>query len=157
MARLGAGLACFTAVLAAVLAAATLASCRPAAQGPARPLRIAFHSPPHSLDPHAQNEVLTFGILRHVYEGLTGFDADMRVVPLLAQSWENPSDLVWRFHLRSNVHFHDGRLLGARDVVASLERARQTTATRSFGSYLVSVESLRAIDAPTVEITTRQP
>ncbi|MEO8503753.1 MAG: ABC transporter substrate-binding protein [Acidobacteriota bacterium] len=122
-----------------------------------RPLRIAIHSEPHSLDPHLQNETLTFGFLRNIFEGLTGFNGDMVLVPTLAESWDNPSDTVWRFHLRRDVRFHDGRPLTAQDVVFSLERARHPRASTNFGSYLVAVDTLRTIDPHTIEITTRQP
>lgn len=141
-----------------MLAIATLAGCpSPAPRLERAPLRIGLHSAPYSLDPHGQNEVLTFGILRHVYEALTAFDADMKLVPSLAASWENPSDLVWRFHLRAGVRFHDGRALTAGDVVAGLERARHPRGGQNFGSYLVAVDTVRALDAATVEVTTRQP
>ncbi len=77
----------------------------------------------------------------------------MRITPLLAESWENPSDLVWRFRLRPGVRFHDGRLLNASDVVFSLERAR----SGRLSYYLSQVSTVRAADGMTVEIVTRQP
>ena len=132
----------------AMLAGFTLLMCsrRPTHD---RPLRIAIHSEPHSFDPHLQNETLTFGFLRNIFEGLTGFDAEMALVPTLAESWDNPSDTVWRFHLRHGVRFHDGQPLTARDVVFSLERARHPRASTNFGSYLVAVNGCaRSISTP---------
>src|SRR5690606_39238485 len=69
---------------------------------------------------------------------------------------ENPTDTVWRFRLRPDVQFHDGRALSADDVVASLERARTHPASQVAG-FLVSVRSVRRIDATTVEIETEEP
>jgi peptide/nickel transport system substrate-binding protein len=140
-----------------LLTVVVLCACPAAPERPTRPLRIALHSFPISLDPHRQNEVFTFGVLRNLYEGLTAFDPDMTLVPALAESWENPSDLVWRFHLRPGVHFHDGRPLTADDVVFSLERARHPPVGHAFGSYLVAVSGVRKIDDLTVEVTTAQP
>jgi peptide/nickel transport system substrate-binding protein len=141
----------------AVALAGTLAlGCGRRAPAPQRPLRIAVHSDPLALDPHLRNEALTYSVLRNVYEGLTAFDAEMRVGPALAVSWENPNDLTWVFHLRPGVRFHDGRELTAADVVFSLERARSLP-TSSFGSYLVAVDKVRALDSHTVELTTRRP
>lgn len=142
----------------AILASLALQGCVRHTTPERRPLRIAIFGTPFSLDPHRQNEVLTTGVLRNLYEGLTGFNADMTLVPLLAESWDNPSDVVWRFHIRRGVHFHDGRTLTAKDVVFSLERARHPqTGAQNFGSYLVAVREVREVGPYTVEITTQQP
>jgi peptide/nickel transport system substrate-binding protein len=142
--------------VAAALAAALALACTGPAPPSARPLRIAVHSDPLVLDPHLRNEALTYSVLRNVYEGLTAFDSEMRIGPALAASWENPNDLTWVFHLRPGVRFHDGHELTAADVVASLERARSLPAS-GFGSYLVAVAAVRALDPHTVELTTRRP
>jgi len=144
----------FLASLACLLACA--AGCARPAPAPPRPLRIALHSDPLTLDPHLRNEALTYSVMRNLYEGLTAFDAEMRIGPALAASWENPNDLTWVFHLRPGVRFHDGRELTADDVVWSLERARTLPAS-VFGSYVVAVDRVRALDRHTVELTTRRP
>jgi peptide/nickel transport system substrate-binding protein len=141
---------------AGALAAALAIGCARPAPPAARPLRIGVHTDPLVLDPHLRNEALTYSVLRNVYEGLTAFDAEMRIGPALAASWENPNDLTWVFHLRPGVRFHDGHELTAADVVASVERARSLPAS-GFGSYVVAVATVRAVDPHTVELTTRRP
>ena len=135
---------------------AGIAGCAPQPAPVPAELRVAVHSDPLALDPHRHNEALTFSLLRNVYEPLTSFDDRMQVGPSLALSWENPSDTTWVFHLRPGVRFHDGSPFGAADVVWSLERVRRADAS-GFGSYLVAVAGLRAIDELTVEITTLRP
>ena len=141
----------------AALAAATVlgAACRRPAPLPERPLRIALGSAAFILDPHA-GELPTLSVLRNLYDSLTAFDAGNRVGPALAESWENPDELTWIFHLRRGVSFHDGRELTARDVLWSFERARRAP-TSEIGSYLVAIERVLALDPHTVEITTRRP
>src|SRR5260370_2285789 len=140
---------------AALAGAAVLsAHCRRPAPPPERPLRIAL-STSFPLDPHG-GELLTLSVLRNLYDSLTAFDAGNRVGPALAESWENPDELTWIFHLRRGVSFHDGRELTARDVLFSFERARRAP-TSEIGSYLVAIEKVRALDPHTVEITTRRP
>lgn len=140
-----------------VIAATAVACSERLEHAPERPtLRIALPSAPVSLDPHLQEERSTLAILGHVFEALTEFDPDMRLRPLLAASWDNPSDLVWRFRLRPNVVFHDGRPCTASDVVAALERARQHPQSQ-MGGFLVAVEEVRAIDPLTVEVLTTDP
>jgi peptide/nickel transport system substrate-binding protein len=136
------------------LALATLAagSCR----RPESPIRVAVHSAPQSFDPHLQNEVLTSSILANLYDALTEFDGESRIVPALASEWRNPDERTWVFHLRAGVRFHDGRPMTAEDVVFSLDRARHNPGS-GLASYLVEVESVRAVDGDTVEIRTRRP
>lgn len=140
----------------ALALAACFAVCcdRPAAS-PGRPLRIALNSGPFTLDPHA-GELLTLSVLRNLYDSLTTFDAGNRVGPSLAESWENPDELTWIFHLRRGVSFHDGREFTARDVLFSFDRARQAAASE-IGTYLVAIASVRARGPHTVEIVTRRP
>ena len=120
-----------------------------------RPLRIALYSDLQGLDPHVTLQYQTLSALSNVFEGLTRLDANMAVAPGLAESWENPDDVTWRFHLRPGVKFHDGRPLRAEDVVFSLERARRHPQTR-LGNLLVAVRSVRAVDERTIEIETER-
>lgn len=144
--------------LAAGLALQAAAGCRWSAVpgAPARPLRVALYDDPLTLDPHLRNELLTFSVLRNLYDALTAFDAGTKVGPALAESWENPNELTWVFHLRQGVRFHDGRRLTARDVVWSFERARHSPRS-NVGTYLVAVDRVTALDPYTVEITTLRP
>ena len=130
------------------------ASC--AKKAPPRGIRVAVHSDPLSLDPHEFNEVLTFSLLANVYEGLTGFNKEIGLVPALAESWENPDERTWLFRLRPGARFHDGRPVEAADVVFTVERAR-TNPRSQLSSYLVQVESVRALGPHTVEIRTKRP
>jgi len=123
---------------------------------PDRPLRIALYTYPSASDPHAENEFVTLMVLGHIYEPLVTLDSDLRVQPGLAERWDNPNELTWRFYLRSGVRFHDGRPLTADDVVASFERVRRDP-QGAFASYLVAVRSARALNPLTVEVTTVRP
>ena len=140
----------------ALLALVLLAVVTGACGTPEGPVRIAVHSAPQSYDPHLQNEVLTSAILANFYDALTEFDEESRVVPALASEWRNPDTRTWVFRLRPGVRFHGGRPLTSEDVVFSLERARHHPTTAQ-ASYLVEVESVRAIDRETVEVRTRRP
>lgn len=120
-----------------------------------RPLRVGILGRPSTVDPHLQDDGISHSVLFHVFEGLTAFDGNLRVIPGLADSWDNPDDLTWRFRLREAT-FHDGRPLEAEDVVASLERARVHPASLVAG-YLATVASVRVLDRTTVEVRTTAP
>src|SRR5512137_860025 len=109
-----------------------------------------------SLDPHTQDEFVTINILSNVYEGLVGFDPNLKIVPLLAEGYDNPYSNAWRFHLRRGARFHDGRPVQALDVVYSLKRARDHPQSIFAGamSYILRISDL---DSLTVEIRTDRP
>lgn len=139
----------------AVTIAALLVGCaRP--PEPQRAVRIAIHSEPLSFDPHLHNEILTFSVLSNIYEGITAFDSDFKPSPALAESWENPDERTWRFRLREDARFSDGRPVEAADVVSSLARARRRTGG-SLGSYLIDVDREEAEGPRTVVLHTRRP
>jgi peptide/nickel transport system substrate-binding protein len=139
--------------------AAAIATCLvagAACERPATPVRVGIHSAPVDLDPHLQNESLTSAVLANVYEALTELDEETRVRPKVASGWTNPDERTWVFTLRKGARFHDGRTLTAADVVFSLERARRLPGS-GLASYLVEIESVRAVDDGRVEIRTRRP
>ena len=75
-----------------------------------------------TLDPAKAMDLETMWAVDQLYEGLLELDADLKVVPALAQTWSVSDDgLVYAFKLR-DARFHDGTLLRANDVAMSFER-----------------------------------
>ena len=109
------------------LRAATIFSTLAFAAVPAssQTLRYANQGVLNSLDPYTLNESTTHAHLGHVYEGLVARDADLKMIPGLAEKWETPEPTRWRFYLRKDVKFHNGDALTADDVVFSAERIRK--------------------------------
>ncbi|MCC5934187.1 MAG: ABC transporter substrate-binding protein [Balneolales bacterium] len=86
-------------------------------------LRIGDTHKPGSMDPLFAHNTSAQRLIRFVYDGLTGLDADGRAVPLLAESWEVSADsLQYTFTLRDDAFFHDDPAFAAgrgRSVLAS--------------------------------------
>ncbi len=79
---------------------------------------------PRSLDPALSTDVPTGRAVAYVFDGLTAFTPDARVLPALATRWDVSDDgSRYTFHLRSGVSFSDGTPLDAHTVVASWQRA----------------------------------
>ena len=115
-----------TFALALGIAAAWVASANAAT------LRFAFQGELKSLDPYSLNESFTLGMLGNVYEGLTKRDKDLKIIPGLAERWEQLEPTRWRFYLRKGVKFQNGEDFTADDVVFSAERSfNATTLARS--------------------------
>ena len=139
------------AALAGLLLAGALAAQAPdVTEEPA--LRAVIYQRLPSLDPHRVTGFTPFAVLRHVYEGLVGTDADNRPTAELAERWEKLSPTRWRFHLRSGVVFHDGRPLKTDDVVFSLQRARAPAS--EFQNRLGSVAAVSSPEPGVVDIET---
>src|SRR2546429_1192049 len=107
--------------LAAGLAAASFAP-RTQAAGAKMTLTLGVDQEVVGLDP---NKVTAFSSFRRVdllYNKLVTYDADLRVVGDLAESWDTPDARTYVFHLRKGVLFHDGEEMTADDVVFTIER-----------------------------------
>src|SRR5438552_15616463 len=78
---------------------------------------------PRSLDAALSTDVPTGRAVGYLFDGLTRFDPEARVEPGLAERWDvTPDGLIYTFHLRRGVTFHDGSPLLARHVAASWRR-----------------------------------
>jgi len=128
-----------------------LAACAP----PVREVRIGLASPPMALATAPADHETTI-IARNLYEGLVEYDRSLSPVPCLAVSWETPEPLTWVFRLRPGVRFHDGKALGAEDVVHSILHARNSP-DNHLRSHLEPVAAVEAQDGATVRVTTAVP
>ena len=118
---------------------------------------IATASDVLTLDPHQANDTATFRVLRHVYETLVSYDADLGVVPSLAASWQRIDGRTWEFELRPGVVFHDGTPLRAADVARSLERLRDPAFAAPASFLLQMLETIDAVGDDVVRLTTGEP
>ena len=86
-------------------------------------LNIAITGEPPTLDAHQSTAFITQSIGWHIYEGLFTLDSNYDAVPMLAESYEFDEDRnTYVIDIRADVPFHDGTILDADDVIASLER-----------------------------------
>ena len=85
-------------------------------------LHVGILGEPPALDAHWSTTALVETLTNHVYEGLYTLDQDNRPIPMLAEGMPTVSrdGLVYTFKLRQGVRFHNGKELGAEDVVAFL-------------------------------------
>ncbi len=106
------------------------------------------------LDPHnykATNDLL---VARLIFENLVTFDLNMKIVPVLATSWENLDDTTWRFKLRRGVKFHDGTDFNAQIAKINLDRMRAAPRGKP---YFGMIESVAVEDNYTIVIKTKRP
>lgn len=100
------------------------------------------------------------GMSGHIYETLIYRDPrTLEFKPLLAESWEeSPDHLVYTFHLRQGVRWHDGAEFTANDILYSYERIQDPTVKAAhLRSYYQNVEKVEALDDHTVRFTFSKP
>jgi peptide/nickel transport system substrate-binding protein len=121
----------------------------------AEPFRWASVNDITTLDPHANPDAFSDGVLHDIYERLAVRDKDYNLVPALAAKWQQVNPTTLRFFLRTGVRFHDGSVLTADDVVFSLERVRRPTSDHK--EAMAGVKSVVKVDAMTVDVVSEKP
>lgn len=120
---------------------------------------VAMQLEPPNLDPTAgAAQAIDSVVYSNIFEGLTRFMSDGSVVPGLAHRWDISADgLVYTFHLRDGVRFHDGTTMDAEDVKFSLDRARAPDSTNAQKGLFANIADVTVIDPLTVQITLSVP
>ena len=79
---------------------------------------------PPTLDPALSQDSTSAQYIVEIFSGLVTASPDLELIPDIAENYElSPDGRVYRFHLRPNVRFHDGRAVTASDFKFSLERS----------------------------------
>ena len=115
-------------------------------------------------DPHiCSDSANRLSLVFSIYEALVKLDDEGVYQPSLAESWAVAEDArAWTFRLRNGVRFHNGEVLRADDVVATMGRVLDPAIGGAFGtqgvylSYLGDSE-ISKIDDRTVRIVTGEP
>ena len=147
------------ATLAGVAAAPALAaSPSPSATGLVEPvLKVGFSYDIDGMNPLVNYSGLSWEIFRLDYNFLTWYDETNQPVPELATAWEtSPDGKVWTFTIRSDVTWHDGVPLTARDIAFTYNLILDNQ-IYFYMSYLQDVTKVEAPDDATVVITSRKP
>jgi len=109
-----------------------------------------------TMDPHNTTQMTAMQPFNFVYEKLLNRDKDMRLIPELAEAWKSLDPTTWEILLRKGVKFHNGEDFNAEAVKFTLDRVRVSGATAVSGGF-TTIAEVRAIDANTVHIVTKQP
>jgi peptide/nickel transport system substrate-binding protein len=122
-------------------------------------LRVGVNGFPASLgNPYRGNGRPGTLIWYALFDGLTQLDEHGRLAPALALSWDLIEPTRWRFELRPNVRFADGKPFDARSVVEVIEWLISKSGRATvIGNELRGIVAARAIARLVVDIQTREP
>ena len=122
-------------------------------------MTISSPQDPGSWDPIDTFLVQWAAVATNIFDGLTYRGSDLKLVPGLAESWEELDEgKRIRFKLRQNVKFHDGEAFNAQAVKFTFERLLGDEGAKGpQRSNYTSIESVEVIDDYTVDMKLKTP
>lgn len=105
-----------------------------------------------TMNPLATTDFGSIEFQQHVlFTTLVRHDEDLRPQPYLARSWElSPDSNVVTFHLRTDVTWHDGTPVSARDVLFTFNRVKDPDVGFPNAQYFDYWDAAEAVDDSTV-------
>lgn len=119
---------------------------------------VALESAPTNLDPRVATSQAASRVFELMLNGLVTKDRDGNLLPDLAASWEILDEGArYRFHLRRDVRFHDGRTFSASDVVWTFQTMLDGTVVTPKRGAFQRLQEVVAIDDYTVDFAMTEP
>jgi peptide/nickel transport system substrate-binding protein len=116
-----------------------------------------IESMPTNLDPRVGTDAQSQRLDSLIFSSLVELDNQRNVHGDLAEKWEIPDPLTYRFQLRPGVKFHDGRALTSADVKYTFESILDgSISSPKRGSY-TGIQSIETPDAATVIFHLKEP
>ncbi len=113
-----------------------------------------------SMDPTRTSISASLGLVGPLWDWLTEVDANGKLTPGLALSWQPGADgLSWTFKLRPGVKFHDGSEMTAEDAKFTLMDGflRPKAKASRVRQFRKGIKEVQVIDSHTVKIVTAKP
>lgn len=122
-------------------------------------LTVSSSQDPGSWDPIDTFVVAWAAVSTNIFDGLTYRGPDLKIVPGLAESWEELDEgKRLRFKLRQGVKFHDGEDFNAAAVKFTFERLLGAEGAKGpQRSNYTSIDSVEVIDDYTVDLKLKAP
>ena len=116
-------------------------------------LKIDTISEIESTHPYFANQLVGISVRMNLFDSLVERDFDGKIVPGLATSWTVVDDKTIDFKLRQGVKFHNGQMMTADDVKASMDHQLDKSINAPSTSIFASVQGLQVVDPQTVRMT----
>ena len=129
----------------------------PAPSGDIDSFTWASYAEPYSLNYAYAFDYADNMVLSNICESLLRLNPDYTLSPGLAESVEHPTPMTWVYNIRSGVTFHDGTVLTAGDVVASMNLHLNPAVGSSWYSVYQNVVSIEQTGDMQVTVTESVP
>ena len=112
---------------------------------------------PTTMDPQNHMETPAWNVHLQMFDTLLRRDANIKMTPLLAESYRVVNDLTWEFKLRKGVKFHNGEDFNAAAVKFVLERMADPKLKLRQTVFQGVIEKVEVMDDYTFRIITKKP
>lgn len=129
----------------------------PAPGKPSGTLTVAMARIIETLDPPGSLSTGNWTISMLMFDPLVRIDAQGKIQPCLATSWETVDPLTWKFTLRKGVKFHDGEPFTSASVKHTLDRIIDPASKARITGYWQSYDHTETPDEYTAVIKTKTP
>lgn len=138
-------------------AAVQLSADTPPAKGELDSFTWATYAEPPTLDYVQAFDYPQNTVLANVCESLMRWTPQLTLAPGLAERASNPDPTTWVYDLRPGVHFHDGTVMTADDVVYSLGRQTDPNNASAWAQVFQNVDSVTGTGPLQVTVKLKQP
>lgn len=116
-----------------------------------------YHKPT-IINPILTTQSISMALLDLIFNRLVRINSEGEIEPDLAESWDISTDgLIYTFHLRKGVRFHDGKECTAQDVKFTYDKIIDPGVNSPFKEGFQLVREFRVIDKYTLEIILKEP
>lgn len=113
---------------------------------------------PVTFNPILSTDTTSGFVISRVFNGLVRANEKLELIPDLAESWEFSNDgLVWTFHLRKDVYWHDGTKFTSADVKYTYEAIKHPDYTGVRKTDFKPITKIEAPDDYTVKLYLDKP
>lgn len=123
-------------------------SSSPANAAPKGEFRVNLAGEPKSIDPHKANFANETGIAIALFEGLLGYDKDLKVAPALATEIPTAANggisadaLTYTFKLRDGLKWSDGKALSAKEIEYGVKRMLDPRTAGPYASFYFDIKN----------------
>ena len=109
-------------------------------------LHVGLAQMPITLDPRFATDAASVRVQDFLHRGLLKLDASFNVEGDLAENWEHPGPLMWRFRLRQGVTFSDGSQVTAEDVAATLRAVIDPALVSPLKASFAAIDHIDVMD-----------
>ncbi len=130
-----------------------IAACSESAVQTSDTVVIGITASPVTIDLQKATDNMSRGVFVHVYDSPMAYGTNGDIEPALAESWEFINPTTLQLKLREGVEFHNGKIMTADDVAASLNRLRSVPESQTMYENIADVQK---VDDHTVNVLLKQ-
>jgi peptide/nickel transport system substrate-binding protein len=120
-------------------------------------IRMAIPATPVSLDSRTATDSYGIMITRLIFDGLFKPSDNLETVPNLVDTYEQPDDKTYRFHLKKGVKFHNGAPLTAEDVEYTYRSIIDGKIKSAFRGGFDRIQDIKVEAPDVITITLKEP